>query len=341
LNNDGSLYGIVTQSDILSNIDPDTLMERYRLIDFLKIKKRDRWVNKEMLTSEIFKIMEEHSHDAVIIVEDKKPIGIVTTKDILRLLKKKVDVDQPIKKYMVSPVVTISQQYTLRKAFQIIQNRNFKRIVTVDEKGCLAGSINQKELISVAYTRWIQMINSYQTELKKMNESLERKSKKYEKIAAIDPLTGLYNRMKFLTLFAAEYTVMVQRQNTLSILLIDLDHFKLINDRYGHNMGDKVLKQIANLLLKELRSVDIVCRWGGEEFVILLPAVDENEAIKVAEKIRYAVEVLELNDIPNVTTSIGVSGVKTGDTLYSVIERADKALYRAKVSGRNRIEKAS
>jgi len=341
LNNDGSLHGIITQSDILSNIDPETMMERYRLIDLLKIKKRDRWVNKEMSTNEILHIMESNNHDAVIIVEARKPIGIFTTKDILRLLKKDVDFSQPIERYMVTPVVTIPQNVTLRKSLEIVQNKNFKRIVTIDDAGNLVGSISQKELVSIAYTKWIRMINSYQTELQKTNETLERKSRKYEKIAAIDPLTGLYNRMKFFELFISEYTVMMQRENALSILLIDLDYFKQINDRYGHNMGDKVLKQVANLLLKELRSVDIICRWGGEEFVVLLPAVSKMNAVRIAEKIRHAIEVLQLHDIPSITASIGVSEVKRGDTLHDVIERADKALYQAKMSGRNCIEMVS
>jgi diguanylate cyclase (GGDEF)-like protein len=341
VNEDNSLYGIITQSDILSSIDPDTLMDNYRLSDLQKIKKRNRWVDKEEITSDIFNVMEYYKHDAAMIIEDGRPVGIVTTKDILRLLKSHADLSLPIKTYMVSPVITVSQQCTLNEALHFMQDKHFKRIVTVDEEGKLVGSITQKELISVAYTRWVRMIQSYQKELHEINEKLERKSRKFEKIAATDPLTGLYNRMKFLELFISEYTVMVQRHNDLSILVIDLDHFKEVNDTYGHNIGDEVLKQVSNLLLKELRNVDILCRWGGEEFVALLPAADCDSAWLIAEKIRSAIEAFSLEGIPGITASIGVSQIKEGDDLHEVIERADRALYSAKMAGRNCVKKAS
>jgi diguanylate cyclase (GGDEF)-like protein len=337
LDKNGSLYGVVMQADILSSIDPETMMDHYRLIDLLKIKKRDRWVNKEMITREIFRIMESYHHDAVIVVEKRKPIGIITTKDILHLLKRGVDMEKPIVFYMTTPVITISQNFTLNKALQLVQSRDFKRIVMVDDNGFLVGSLNQKELISIAYTRWVRMISSYQENLRRMNRKLEQKSKKFEKIAAIDPLTGLYNRMKFFDLFLSEYMVMIQRDNALSLLMIDLDHFKLVNDKYCHNMGDKVLVEVSSLLLRVLRNVDVVCRWGGEEFIVLLPAACRKDALVIAEKIRNAIEKLEIDGQLHITASIGLAEVKEGDMLYDVVERADKALYKAKILGRNRV----
>jgi len=341
VNEDNSLFGIITQSDILSSIDPDTLMDNYRLSDLLKIKKRNRWINKEEITSEIFNDIERYKHDAAMVIEEGRPIGIVTTKDILRLLKNRADLSLPVKTYMVSPVVTVSQYCTLNEALQFMQDKHFKRIVTVDEEGRLVGSITQKELISIAYTRWVRMIQTYQKELHEINEKLERKSKKFEKIAATDPLTGLYNRMKFLELFISEYTIMVQRHNALSLLVIDLDHFKVVNDTYGHNIGDEMLEQISALLLKELRNVDILCRWGGEEFVALLPAADCDDAFLIAEKIRAVIEAFSPEGMPGITASIGVSQIREGDDLHEVIERADKALYSAKMAGRNCVKRAS
>ncbi|KYJ87101.1 diguanylate cyclase [Sulfurovum riftiae] len=341
LNDDNSLYGIITQSDILSSIDPDTLMDNYRLSDLLHIKKRNRWIDKEETTLDIFNTMERYKHDATMIVEAGKPIGIITTKDILRLLKSHVDLSLPIKTYMVSPVETISQYCTLNEALSFMQDKSFKRIVTVDDEGILTGSITQKELISIAYTRWVRMMQTYQKELRDTNEKLEQKSRKFEKIAATDSLTGLYNRMKFLELFVSEYTVMVQRENALSLLVIDLDHFKQVNDTYGHNIGDEMLKQISNLLLRELRNVDILCRWGGEEFVALLPAADCDTAYRIAEKLCRVIEAFSLEGMPCITASIGVSQIRESDDLNEVIERADKALYAAKMSGRNCVKKAT
>jgi len=332
---DSTLYGIITHADILSNIDPDTLMDNYRLADLLKIKKRHRWVDKEILTYDIFHMMEKYKHDAIIIVEDRKPIGIITTKDMLILLKEHKDLSLPIEQYMVTPVVTIVQDVTLNKALQFMQDKHFKRIVTVDENGDLTGSITQKELISITYTKWVRMIQTYQKELQQINKKLEQKSRKFEKIAAIDPLTGLYNRMKFLELFISECTIMMQRNNALSLLIMDLDYFKKINDTYGHNIGDEVLKQVSGILLSELRNVDVLCRWGGEEFVALLPATNCENAYNIAEKIRCAIEDLSFKDIPKITISIGVSQIEEGDELHDVIARADKALYTAKMLGRN------
>jgi diguanylate cyclase (GGDEF)-like protein len=340
LNEDGSVYGVVSQSDILSSIDPDTLMDTYRLSDLLKIKKRNRWINKEMVTQEVFDVMERNNHDASIIIENLKPLGIVTTKDILRLLKNRADLSLPIEHYMTTPVETVSHHCTLNEALQLMKDKHFNRIMTVDDAGRLIGSITQKELISIAYTRWVRMIQDYQEELQEINEKLEKKSRKFEKIASTDSLTGLYNRLKFLELFATEYTIMAQRHNSLSLLVIDLDHFKKVNDTYGHNVGDEVLKQISNLLLRELRSVDILCRWGGEEFVALLPAANIGDACHIAEKIRQSIETISIEGIPKITASIGVSQVQEGDNLHEVIERADKALYMAKIAGRNCVRKS-
>jgi diguanylate cyclase (GGDEF)-like protein len=315
-------------------------MDNYRLSDLLKIKKRSRWVSKETITQDIFDSMEKYNHDAAMIVEEGKPIGIVTTKDILRLLKNNADLTLPVSNYMTSPVETISQDCTLNEALRFMQDKHFKRIVTVNDQGKLVGSITQKELISITYSRWVSMIQSYQKELQQINARLEKRSQKLEKIAATDALTGLYNRKKFLDLFISEYSIMVQRHNALSLLVMDLDHFKQVNDTYGHNIGDEVLKQVSNLLLKELRNVDILCRWGGEEFVALLPAADTSDAMNIAEKIRVSISELSIEGLPKVTISIGVSQIKEGDDLHSVIERADKALYLAKMDGRNCVRKA-
>jgi len=340
VNTDGSFYGIVTQTDILSSIDPDTMMETFKLSDLLKIKKRLRWVDKDTPTNDIFQTMEKFKHDTTMIVENKKPVGIITIKDILRLLKKHVDLNAPIKNYMTTPVVTLPVDSTLKEALEFMQDKHFKRIVTVDSQGYLAGSITQKELISIAYTRWVKMIEAYQSELHKINEQLEKQSEKFEKYASTDPLTGIYNRMKFLELFLSEYTIMMQRHNHLSLLVMDIDHFKFINDHFGHNKGDEVLVKVANLIQSKLRSVDILCRWGGEEFVALLPAAKLEEACKIAENIRKEISEFSFKDISrHLTISIGVTQIREGDELQNVIERADKALYKAKTAGRNSVQK--
>jgi len=141
--------------------------------------------------------------------------------------------------------------------------------------------------------------------------------------------------MKFAELYRSEYTVMMQRNNTMSLMMIDLDHFKDINDNYGHNVGDKVLKEISTLFLGILRNVDVLCRWGGEEFVALLPTANLEQTAKIAEKIRHAIDSHKTNETPHVTASFGVTEIRKGDTLDEAVNRADRALYNAKDAGRN------
>ena len=338
INPDKSLYGLVTHTDITSNIDPDTLMDNYRLTDFLKLGRRMKWVTKDLITSALLKDMIDESFDNSLVVEDMKPIGILTTKDIVRLIKNNNDMELAVSEYMSTPVDTINKGSSIKEALEFVKKKHYKRVIVVDEKGNLTGIITQRELISLSYERWAILVKKYQAELSEINNILENKNKKYETMASTDPLTGLYNRFKFSELYLSSYTAMVQRHNDMSMVLLDIDFFKRVNDTYGHNIGDQVLIQISHALLKTLRSIDIVCRWGGEEFIVLLPTASLENATILAEKLRANIEELEIDVAGKVTASFGVSQVAEGDMMQDAIERADKALYLAKNSGRNCIK---
>lgn len=335
LNNDNTLYGLVTHSDIISNIDPDTLMDNFRLEDFLKLGKRIRWVPKEDKTSDILVRMINDSFDNIIVVEDKKPIGILTTKDIMELIKNRSDLSLSVSEYMSSPVESIKKSATIKEALDFLKTKHYKRVVVVDNEGFLAGIIAQKELISLTYSRWATLMKEYQSELSELNAILEHENREYEVRASTDSLTGLYNRHKFSELYLSSYSSMAQRNGDMSLIMLDIDFFKQVNDTYGHNVGDQVLVQISHSLLKTLRNIDIVCRWGGEEFVCLLPTAVLKNAMVLAEKMRKNIEELEMDIVKSVTVSFGVSQVREGDTMEDTINRADKALYHAKESGRN------
>jgi diguanylate cyclase (GGDEF)-like protein len=154
-------------------------------------------------------------------------------------------------------------------------------------------------------------------------------------MASVDQLTGLYNRYKFTELFVSLYATMVKRENDMSLIMLDIDHFKNINDTYGHNIGDKVLVEISNILKQYFRNVDIVGRWGGEEFVVLVPTANSVNGEKIAEKIRIAIKEAKILDDLQVTASFGITEIKLGDKLEVAISRADEALYEAKNSGRD------
>jgi len=335
VDDDNSLYGLITHTDITSNIDPDTLMDNYRLQDFLKLGRRMKWVNRDEKISSLLKDMANNFYDNVIIIQDFIPIGIFTTKDIMRLIKNDINLDVEIYKHMSSPVQSIHKNSSIREALNFIRENNYKRVIVVEDNGTLAGIISQKELISLTYSKWAVMMKEYQEELSEINTILRNKSAEYEHIASTDPLTGLYNRYKFSELYVSSYKSMIQRHNDMSLVMLDIDYFKRVNDVYGHNAGDATLIQVSHAILRTLRNIDIVCRWGGEEFIILLPTANLSNATTLAEKLRAQIEKNDIDIVGNITASFGVAQVKEGDDMESVIDRADKALYLAKHSGRN------
>ncbi len=160
--------------------------------------------------------------------------------------------------------------------------------------------------------------------------------------ASIDSLTGILNRRGFFSLAQVEIARGIRHNRPVAMIILDIDHFKLVNDRYGHAAGDKVLVQLAATIGQTLRLGDLFCRMGGEEFCLLLTEVGELEAINIAKRIKDLVSsnVLRLGtDEISITASLGLTMVvETNDSLSDALAAADKALYRAKDFGRNRIE---
>ena len=159
-----------------------------------------------------------------------------------------------------------------------------------------------------------------------------------EEISGTDPLTGLYNRRwleKNISICLDNYK---RYGIKFSVLILDIDNFKTINDRYGHQKGDKILVNIANILKSTSRTSDYCARWGGEEFIVILPNTDINGAITKAEKLRSEIE--STHEMPaHITCSFGVAGQDENDeSCDGIIKRADSALYNAKDMGKNRVE---
>lgn len=165
-------------------------------------------------------------------------------------------------------------------------------------------------------------------------------TQKLHELAVTDDLTGIYNRRHFIENVNRELYRSKRASRPLSIIMFDIDHFKSINDTYGHPVGDEVLKKITAMISGNLRSIDIYARYGGEEFIICLPEAALEDAKNVAEKIRSIVEETIMQDTNNnfkVTISLGIASLSQDtDALEQIIEQADKALYKAKQSGRNK-----
>ncbi|MGB0696182.1 MAG: GGDEF domain-containing protein [Rhodospirillaceae bacterium] len=192
-----------------------------------------------------------------------------------------------------------------------------------------------KYSIAVDITR----VKMMQNRLAEAHAELQLTHRELEKTAMTDPLTGLTNRVKLDEMFAQEAARSERYGGPLSVILMDIDHFKQVNDTHGHQVGDNVLKQTATILRKLARDADIVGRWGGEEFLILCPETDLGGASMLAERMRKAIAEHAFPALGAMTSSFGVATHRKGDSDASILKRADVALYRAKAEGRNRVER--
>lgn len=165
----------------------------------------------------------------------------------------------------------------------------------------------------------------------KMEEMLHR-------LATIDSLTGIYNRHQI----NEELDIEIERANRynsmFALVMLDLDYFKNINDTYGHSVGDYVLKKFSEIVSEDIREVDRFGRWGGEEFILILPELNEEQALHVTEKLRKDVASFEFTDVPQATVSIGVTICHAEDSKKNMLKRVDDAMYQAKKAGRNTIK---
>ena len=178
-----------------------------------------------------------------------------------------------------------------------------------------------------------EISNSLNTLLKFTNSLIEEK----DRLASRDKLTNLYNRHKFSELFALELERYKRHGTIFSLCIFDIDFFKKINDIYGHMIGDEVLVKLSSEISKNIRTNDVFARWGGEEFVLLLPSTTIQSALIFAEKIREIVEKISFTRNFNITISIGATEVTQADTQDSLIIRSDEALYESKKTGRNKV----
>jgi diguanylate cyclase (GGDEF)-like protein len=170
---------------------------------------------------------------------------------------------------------------------------------------------------------------------------LVEQADKLKELATVDGMTGLFNRRHFFSLAEIEWARYQRHWRPMSLLMMDIDQFKSINDQFGHDVGDHVIIQIADICRQEKRKSDVVARFGGEEFLLLLPETDVEEAQSVAERLRRLVEARELSIASraiNTTVSIGVAQADPYmQTLFDLIKMTDQALYAAKNAGRNRV----
>ena len=200
------------------------------------------------------------------------------------------------------------------------------------------GIINEIKAVQLSSQSLKNELNEY----RKTTQSLSSQLEQTEAKALVDTLTNVLNRNAYnlkITQMMRDYS---RLKEAFCLLVVDVDHFKKFNDNYGHKAGDRVLRSVADSIQGSLRASDLVFRYGGEEFVVILSGIQLEDALKLADKVRARVERDYYVDSENrqlkVTVSVGVSCVKDGDTELTLFERADRALYAAKSNGRNRVE---
>ena len=170
-----------------------------------------------------------------------------------------------------------------------------------------------------------------------LKRKLEAAYQQAERLAVTDKLTGVYNRHRLDQALGEETGKAERYGDVFGVVILDVDHFKRINDRHGHRSGDIVLREFVDVLRDNCRQTDILGRWGGEEFLIIVPHADKTTLLTLAEKLRAAIEAKPFSDVEHVTTSIGTSLYRQGDTPDTLVKRADDALYDAKGQGRNAV----
>ena len=171
-------------------------------------------------------------------------------------------------------------------------------------------------------------------------QGLQEANQQLKALSVTDRLTGLYNRGHWEDSLKVAYARHQRHGNHTSLVMFDIDHFKIVNDRYGHQTGDAILVALSQRVRQNLRAADVLARWGGEEFVVMLPHCGARDAEKLAEKLRALIANQPFPPVGSVTSSFGVATFQPQDTLDDWLKRADDALYEAKAAGRNRVHQA-
>lgn len=331
-----NLCGFITYTDIISSIDPKVLMAKQKIRDILW----ETFVRQTPVTTttiEVLQLMNIEGFESIIVYDEAVAVGIFTKKDVVRVLSEQCDLEKPITTYMSYPLETVNEHITVKKALEYVQEKHFKRIIVSSESGAVIGQISQSELLAKIYSRWADNLNKNDSKLKGLNKILEQKVVKFEQMAQIDKLTGIVNRSKFEAIVLNEIDRFTRYEAEFSLVFFDIDNFKKVNDTYGHLVGDSVLQEIAKVVKSLTRTVDVLARWGGEEFVVVLPKTGQLHAVTAAQKFCDGIAKHDFQDVPSITCSFGVASFVKGDSLTTLIHKADEAMYRAKERGRNQV----
>lgn len=277
-----------------------------------------------------------------------KPESIFLYSCICRRFLLQSDVDRETKPFeSIAPTSGFYTYCEFNRAFNHINVLNATMVAVGMKEYDQSGELNQKhnkhskaqvqdntDPFAYKHSRIITRLINF---IRAVTDDLEEANKKATRLAETDFLTQTYNRVKANKLLEEETNRCERFGCELSIILLDVDFFKKINDTYGHNVGDGFLVDLVKIIDSQIRATDMLIRWGGEEFLIAMPETGLDDAMIVAERIRSEIEQTLFDEVGHQTCSLGVSSYKNGEFIKEIVERADQALYRAKRSGRNRV----
>jgi diguanylate cyclase (GGDEF)-like protein len=263
------------------------------------------------------RMMSEKKISCVIVQEKMKILGIISERDIVRRLAANGGELSKIKakQIMSSPVQTLYSDTTLDRAVNLMAEKGFRRFPIVNRSEKLVGVVTQSDVLK-AFVREMEIAHE-----------------KMKDLAIRDYLTGMYNRRLFMTTLEKEFYRSKRYKTPVTIIMIDIDDFKEINDRHGHQHGDRILQTVGDIIRRQTRDADIAARYGGEEFIVLTNGADTGHAERLAERLRASIAE------SGVTVSCGVAHYPNEKSRFpeDLVRLSDEALYAAKRGGKNQV----
>ncbi len=284
-------------------------------------------------------LLEGNAHDlvrAIRKVHADQPLQVLLLAEVQKDEQVKKSVESGADDFIRVPYEPVELQARVRAAQMrwesqenLVKEREFYRVAVAEEERLSSLVLDQNLNLKDAYDK-----------IRRLNEELEKANTELELIAAFDSLSGLLNRRSLFTRISIEIERSIRLDVPLTGLMIDIDKFKAVNDNYGHQCGDEVIREIGARLLAGLRKYDYAGRYGGEEFFVVLSNSNEPQASGIAERFRRDMEELRFQcggESIGITVSIGAAPYTPGESQESWIERVDRAMYQAKQAGRNRV----
>ncbi len=298
--------------------------------------------------SELVSRMRDGRHSCSIVTEKDMPVGIVTERDIVIAFASHLENNQGIpvltEDIMSSPPVTVPIEATLFEALVISNSHHIRHLPVVNANGTLAGVLTYTDLVKAHFRLVDKSTESLNQAIIERNAELVAANERLQSLSLTDAMLDVGNRRAMEVDLQHAFDAAQRYKKSLAIMLVDIDHFKKYNDHYGHAAGDETLKQVASLLKAGLRNSERVYRYGGEEFLAILPESSLSGAVIAAERLLDSLEHLciphDASPVGQLSMSIGIAALNQQDTetVKQLVKLADEQLYAAKQAGRNTVK---